>query len=86
MIASRTIEADAMQHATEENLTDLALTRWEARHSPRLRQIMQSLVKRLHGFLREAGRAPTGEVSSKPFHVADYDFVLSKWKTWEQTG
>ena len=32
-----------MQCATEENLTDLALERWEACHSPRLRQIMRSL-------------------------------------------
>ena len=42
-----------MQCATEKNLTDLALERWEACHSPRLRQIMQSLVKHLHGFVRE---------------------------------
>ena len=33
-----------MPFATEENLTDLALKQWEACHSPRLRQIMQSLV------------------------------------------
>jgi hydroxyquinol 1,2-dioxygenase len=46
-------EEDAMQYATEENLTDLALKRWEACHSLRLRQIMQSLVKHLHGFVRE---------------------------------
>src|ERR1700737_186669 len=46
-------EEDAMQCATEENLTDLALERWEACHSPRLREIMQSLVKHLHGFVRE---------------------------------
>src|SRR5260370_12210903 len=44
---------DAMQYATEENLTGLALKRWEACHSPRLRQIMQSLIKHLHGFVRE---------------------------------
>lgn len=42
-----------MPYATEENLTDLALKQWEACHSPRLRQIMQSLVKHLHGFVRE---------------------------------
>src|SRR6202051_445110 len=42
-----------MPYATEENLTDLALKQWEACHSPRLRQIMQSLVKHLHGFARE---------------------------------
>jgi len=42
-----------MPYATEENLTELALKQWEACHSPRLRQIMQSLVKHLHGFVRE---------------------------------
>src|ERR1700674_2000787 len=46
-------EEDAMQYATEENLTDLALERWEACHSPRLREIMQSLVKHLHSFVHE---------------------------------
>ena len=42
-----------MPNATEENLTELALKQWEACHSPRLREIMQSLVKHLHGFVRE---------------------------------
>ncbi len=42
-----------MPYATEENLTDLALKQWEACHSPRLRQIMKSLVKHLHGFVRD---------------------------------
>jgi hydroxyquinol 1,2-dioxygenase len=42
-----------MPFATEENLTELALKQWEACHSPRLRQIMQSLVKHLHGFARD---------------------------------
>jgi len=42
-----------MPYATEENLTDLAVKQWEACHSPRLRQIMQSLVKHLHGFARD---------------------------------
>src|SRR5262249_17938910 len=42
-----------MPYATEENLTELALKQWEACHTPRLREIMQSLVKHLHGFVRE---------------------------------
>jgi hydroxyquinol 1,2-dioxygenase len=42
-----------MPYATEENLTELALKQWEACHSPRLRQIMESLVKHLHGFARD---------------------------------
>ncbi len=42
-----------MPYATEGNLTELALKQWQACHSPRLREIMQSLVKHLHGFVRE---------------------------------
>lgn len=42
-----------MPYATEENLTELAMKQWAACRSPRLRQIMQSLVKHLHGFARE---------------------------------
>jgi hydroxyquinol 1,2-dioxygenase len=42
-----------MPYATEENLTDLAVQQWAKCHSPRLRRIMQSLVKHLHGFARE---------------------------------
>jgi hydroxyquinol 1,2-dioxygenase len=42
-----------MQYATEENLTELAVDQWEACHSPRMRTIMQSLVRHLHGFVRE---------------------------------
>jgi hydroxyquinol 1,2-dioxygenase len=42
-----------MPYATEENLTDLAVKQWGSCHSPRLRQIMQSLVKHLHGFARD---------------------------------
>jgi hydroxyquinol 1,2-dioxygenase len=42
-----------MPYATEENLTELALKQWESCHSPRLRQVMQSLVKHLHAFARD---------------------------------
>jgi hydroxyquinol 1,2-dioxygenase len=42
-----------MPYATEENLTDLALKQWEACRSPRLRQIMQALIKHMHGFVRD---------------------------------
>jgi hydroxyquinol 1,2-dioxygenase len=41
-----------MPYATEENLTDLAVERWKACHSERLRTIMQSLVKHMHGIVR----------------------------------
>lgn len=42
-----------MQYATEENLTDLAVQRWGACHTPRFREIMQTLIKHLHAFVRE---------------------------------
>ena len=42
-----------MPYVTEDNLTDVALERWKDIPDPRLRQIMQSLIKHLHGFVRE---------------------------------
>jgi hydroxyquinol 1,2-dioxygenase len=42
-----------MPYVTEANLTDVVLQRWKDIPDPRLRQIMQSLVKHLHGFVRE---------------------------------
>ena len=66
-----------MPYATEENLTDLALERWNQISDPRLREIMQSFVKHLHGFVREIEPTPqewftaidwltrTGKISSE---------------------
>jgi len=42
-----------MPYATEENLTELALQQWEACHTPRMKEIMQSLVRHVHGFVRD---------------------------------
>ena len=42
-----------MAYVTEENLTDLAIERWSNIPDPRLRQVMTSLVKHLHAFVRE---------------------------------
>src|SRR5258707_14371603 len=42
-----------MPYVTEDNLTDVAMERWEDIPDPRLRQIMQSLIKHLHGFVRD---------------------------------
>lgn len=42
-----------MPFVTEQNLTDIVLQRWQNIPDPRLRQIMQSLIKHLHGFVRE---------------------------------
>jgi hydroxyquinol 1,2-dioxygenase len=48
-----------MPYATEQNLTDVVLERWQAVPDPRLRQVMQSLIKHLHAFVRDI--EPTGE-------------------------
>lgn len=48
-----------MAYVTEENLTDIVLKRWQDIPDPRLRQIMQSLIKHLHAFVRDI--EPTGE-------------------------
>src|SRR5207344_1024725 len=42
-----------MAYVTEDNLTDVALARWKDIPDPRLRQVMQSLIKHVHGFVRE---------------------------------
>src|SRR5262249_49002765 len=42
-----------MPYVTEDNLTDVAMERWKDIPDPRLRQIMQSLIKHLHGFVRD---------------------------------
>jgi hydroxyquinol 1,2-dioxygenase len=42
-----------MPYVTEQNLTDIVLKRWQDIPDPRLREVMQSLIKHLHGFVRE---------------------------------
>jgi hydroxyquinol 1,2-dioxygenase len=42
-----------MPYVTEDNLTDVVLERWNGAPDPRLRQIMQSLIKHLHDFVRD---------------------------------
>jgi hydroxyquinol 1,2-dioxygenase len=47
------MQETTMPYVTEENLTDVALARWKDIPDARLRQIMQSLIKHLHGFVRD---------------------------------
>src|SRR3979411_3264823 len=47
-----------MPYVTEDNLTDVALERWKDIPDPRLRQIMQSLITHLHGFVRDIEPTP----------------------------
>lgn len=47
-----------MTYVTEENLTDLAVERWSNIPDPRLRQIMTSLVKHVHAFVRDVEPTP----------------------------
>jgi hydroxyquinol 1,2-dioxygenase len=47
-----------MPYVTEHNLTDLAVERWQDIPDPRLRQVMTSLIKHLHGFVREIEPTP----------------------------
>jgi hydroxyquinol 1,2-dioxygenase len=48
-----------MPYVTEANLTDIAIERWQNIQDPRLRQVMTSLIKHLHAFVREI--EPTSE-------------------------
>src|SRR3954464_2060416 len=47
-----------LPYVPEANLTDVALERWKDIPDPRLRQIMQSLIKHLHGFVRDIEPTP----------------------------
>ena len=42
-----------MPYVNEQNLTDVVLDRWKAIPDPRLKQVMQSFIKHLHGFVRD---------------------------------
>jgi hydroxyquinol 1,2-dioxygenase len=51
------LQETAVPYVTEDNLSDVVLERWNEIPDPRLRQIMQFLIKHLHGFVR--GVEPT---------------------------
>ena len=42
-----------MPYVNEQNLTDVVLQRWQDVPDPRLKQVMQSLIKHLHAFVRD---------------------------------
>ena len=42
-----------MAFVTEDNITDLAVKRWSTAHSPRLAQLMTTLVRHIHEYTRE---------------------------------
>ena len=42
-----------MPYVNEQNLTDVVRERWKDIPDPRLKQVMQSLIKHLHGFVRD---------------------------------
>jgi len=42
-----------MPYVNEKNLTDVVLARWQDVPNPRLKQIMQSMIKHLHAFVRD---------------------------------
>jgi hydroxyquinol 1,2-dioxygenase len=42
-----------MTYVTEQNLTDVVLKRWQDIDNPRLKQVMQSLIKHVHAFVRD---------------------------------
>ena len=67
-----------MAYATEENLTELALKQWQACRSPRLREIMQSLVKHLHGFVREVNPTEDEWILRGGLAYADWKIKFGK--------
>lgn len=47
-----------MELVTEDNITDLAVARWQTAHDPRLAELMGALVRHLHAFAREVRLSP----------------------------
>ena len=47
-----------MRNLTEHNLTDAVLARLQECHDPRLKQVMSSLIKHLHAFVRDIEPTP----------------------------
>lgn len=47
-----------MRNLTEENLTDAVLARLEDCADPRLRQVMGSMIRHLHAFVRDVEPTP----------------------------
>ena len=47
------MSTEAKKAAAEEAITKEALTRYQATTDPRLREIILSLIKHLHGFARD---------------------------------
>ena len=52
------METEPMTHSDRANLTDVAMKRWSDIPDPRLREVVQSLIKHLHGFVREVELKP----------------------------
>ncbi len=48
-----------MAYISEQNLTEVVLKRWQDIPDPRLKQVMQSMIKHLHAFVRDV--EPTGD-------------------------
>jgi hypothetical protein len=52
-VPEETFEEMIMPYVTEKNLTDVVRERWSDIPDPRLKQVMQALVKHVHAFVRE---------------------------------
>ena len=61
--------------AAEEAITKEALTRYQATTGPRLREIILSLIKHLHGFARDVRLT-----------ADEYLFAMNYWSSWAGTA
>jgi hydroxyquinol 1,2-dioxygenase len=59
-----------MQPVTEDNITDLAITRWATAHDPRLGEIMTALVRHLHDLAREVRLTETEWIAAMQWLTA----------------
>lgn len=67
-----------MRDLADENVTDAVVEKSADCKDARLRQVMHSLVRRLHAFMRdvELGAAPDGTVMDRPWRHLEYGFGL----------
>ncbi len=59
-----------MRNLTEHNLTDAVLARLQECDDPRLKQVMTSLIKHLHGFIRDIEPTPAEWMAGIQFLTA----------------
>ena len=67
-----------MRNANEANLTDAVLAKLEGAQDPRFKEIMSSLIRHLHAFIRETGLTEKEWLIGIQFLTADKEHAGSQ--------